>query len=74
MAKKEKPEIIDVGKNYAGLFKKALDNTSIRTYIANESISVNDEGRIEIESTRASFLITLGMEYQKLITEKENGK
>ena len=60
-------EVLNIGKKEVPIFRKAIENTSKRTFIANTSIEVKDDGRIIVEDTRAHFLITLGQEYQKLL-------
>jgi hypothetical protein len=69
MAKKqiEKPEILNVGPQYAKAFRAAIEATTKRLYVSNESIWVKDDGTVTIEPTRAIFLLTLGQEYQKQI-------
>lgn len=65
-----KIEKFSVGKEYAETFRNAITLTERRLLISNTSISIDKEGNIEVEETKASFLLTLGMEYQKLLNKK----
>jgi hypothetical protein len=65
--KKQEPEILTFDKESLEVMKKAVENVSRRTFISNNSITFNDEGNMIIEDTRSSFLLNIGMEYQKLL-------
>lgn len=68
--KQSQPECLTFSKKDADTFMKAVEITSQKTLISNNSISRKDDWTIEILDTRASFLISIGMNYAWL-TKKD---
>jgi len=61
------PETFNIDTEYVNKFIQALHNTEIQTHITNSSITIDQNGIVTIMETKSSFLINLGMQYQKLL-------
>jgi len=65
-------EKISIDKDFIETFKQAIHNTEIRSHISNNSISIDENGEVSISDTQSAFLLTLGMEYQKIINDDDS--